>query len=280
MDDKVEETAVTETRNPVGSQPREIRPPGSEGYFQEPGNPSTDEPHITLEPRPSEPVIEPTIKDDLLSDMGTAKEQFQGSRTNRGSLDDLLDGIPKAKDFSTYEIEDEEEAAEPVSEPEPKNSGSMVNLVVKNSDWALSTVIGWLNDRPRSNFQADADGKELLTEAVSNYTTELAIEFDPKAQLIWSYGLVYGGGLFTGILHRGKALFEKLFRKKRSAAPTAPTKPGEGIEDAEVVEQTTTRYCAFPGCKKELTTQKRYCSTSHSAQDARNRSEREKKDKK
>lgn len=244
---------------------------------------AVDGPEVTAE-APTAPQPKPT-NDPLLESMKRPKVDYQQAAPQSSQdLKDLLGDIPTETPFTEqFEFDtDPDPEADDTEEAEEKrsSSGSMVNLVVKNSDYAFSTLLGWMNDRPASNFRADSDGRALLTEAVGNYSVELGVEFSPKAQLMYSYALVYGGGLITGLVNLGrKAVSWFVGRKKNRTGPT--------VQEAEIIEETNhstepekrrpgrprktdpapqPRYCIYPGCTNELKpSQKSYCSIAHSA---------------
>lgn len=230
---------------------------------------------VTYGPEHSAHITEaaPELEDELLREAARPKVEYQPEPDpDPEGLGDLLQDIPEAPGAGfEYEDPDPEEDPEEGPEPEPKGQGGIIRLVVSNIDWLLSSLSGWLNERPRSNFEADKDGKHLITEAVTEYSKQVDIEFDPKAQVFYSLTLVYGGGLATGLFNRGQQLFSWIFKRKPKRAKTAPD-----IDEAEIIEEpepttpTGPRYCALPGCKKELKkSQKTYCSINHSAEHGR-----------
>lgn len=245
--------------------------------------PAPAAPEPTPIPQPAAaPPPPPPMSDPLLEELSRPKVEYKGAEASSRSLEDLLSDIPEAE---TMGFNFEKEAEEGEEEPEKKrSSGSMVNLVVKNADWLISSLSGWLNERPRSNFQADKEGQELIHEAVSNYSTELSIEFNPKAQLMYSFALVYGGGIITGIFNKGKKAVSWFLNRKTKRQDIKPE-----IEEAEILHETprpaapktapSVRYCQLPGCKNELSpSQRSFCSIAHSAKDPNKKRGRKPKD--
>jgi hypothetical protein len=239
-----------------------------------------DEPTTTApgsaQPGASTPPPPPPrpISDPLMDAMSVPKVEYKSTDHTARSLDDLLNDIPEAESMR-YKFEPEPaEAGSEDPEPEKKAaSGSMVNLVVKNSDYLMSNVLSWMNDRPAANYKLDSEGRDLWHEAVSNYSTELSVEFSPKAQLMYSAALLWGGGIITGIINLSKKLFARFIGRK--TAPE-PSKHESEVQEAEIIHETPRpeksapeiRYCQLPGCHNELRKdQKSFCSIGHSAKD-------------
>lgn len=265
---------------------------GSHGAIETPET-TENEGTSGTEPQTTTPEAPARVPSDpLINDLKRPKVEYQETETETEDLNDILEGIPteSAFEFGPDTTGDEEEQETEETET-PKSSGSMVNLVVQNTDWLFSSLLGWLNSRPRSNFAADREGKQLLTEAVNNYTLEVGVEFNPKAQLIYSYALVYGGGLITGIFAKGSKLVSWIFNRKKKK-----NRPAPDVQEAEIIEETPAptsapeqpkkdnrgrkkkpvvygeRFCKYPSCKKPLIDspkskrQNSYCSINHSAQ--------------
>lgn len=219
-----------------------------------------------------EPQIEVTVKDNLFAEMEQPKDQYeQPHQSGTKTMEDLLGDIPTEQTtFDQFEFDqDPGEQAEddPGQSGSGINTGRMVTLLVKNADYVLSSLNGWLNSNPRRMYQAEPDDIELLEEAVTGYTDELEIEIDPKQQLFLSFAMVYGGGFVTGVFKRTKGIFEKaynrVFSKKQTPGAAKTPQEVETVE-AEVIDETENeKICALPGCKNAVAPNRKYCCADH-----------------
>ena len=96
-------------------------------------------------------------------------------------------------------------------------------MIFNVSDFAFSNLNSWLNKKPDEpeDFEATQKGRRLIIKNLKAYFRTYQIKITPGQALFYSYLVVYGLDLVTGLFIRIKDLFIKLWKKKSEPKPTA-----------------------------------------------------------